>query len=34
MRRLIAIRKRYPVFGRGTIEFLHPSNLAVLAYVR
>jgi maltose alpha-D-glucosyltransferase / alpha-amylase len=34
MRRLIAIRKRYPVFGRGDIEFLHPSNLAILAYVR
>jgi maltose alpha-D-glucosyltransferase / alpha-amylase len=34
MRRLIAIRKRYPVFGRGAIEFLHPSNLTVLAYVR
>ena len=34
MRRLIAIRKRYPVFGRGDIEFLHPSNLTVLAYLR
>jgi maltose alpha-D-glucosyltransferase / alpha-amylase len=34
MRRLIAIRKRYPVFGRGAIEFLHPSNLAVLPYLR
>ncbi len=34
MRRLIAIRKRYPVFGRGGIEFLHPANLAVLAYLR
>jgi maltose alpha-D-glucosyltransferase / alpha-amylase len=34
MRRLIAIRKRYPVFGRGDIEFLHPSNLAILAYLR
>jgi maltose alpha-D-glucosyltransferase/alpha-amylase len=34
MRRLIAIRKRYPVFGRGSIEFLHPTNLAVLAYLR
>jgi maltose alpha-D-glucosyltransferase/alpha-amylase len=34
MRRLIAIRKRYPVFGRGAIEFLHPSNLTVLAYLR
>ena len=34
MRRLIAIRKRYPVFGRGTIEFLHPTNRRVLAYLR
>jgi maltose alpha-D-glucosyltransferase/alpha-amylase len=34
MRRLIAIRKRYPVFGRGSIEFLQPGNLAILAYVR
>jgi maltose alpha-D-glucosyltransferase/alpha-amylase len=34
MRRLIATRKRYAVFGRGGIEFLHPSNLAILAYVR
>ena len=34
MRRLIAIRKRYPVFGRGDFEFLHPSNLAVLPYLR
>jgi maltose alpha-D-glucosyltransferase / alpha-amylase len=34
MRRLIAIRKRYPVFGHGDIEFLHPTNLAVLAYIR
>jgi maltose alpha-D-glucosyltransferase/alpha-amylase len=34
MRRLIAIRKRYPVFGRGAIDFLHPANLAVLAYLR
>jgi maltose alpha-D-glucosyltransferase / alpha-amylase len=34
MRRLIAIRKRYPVFGRGAIEFLHPNNLAVLPYLR
>src|SRR4029079_10365500 len=34
MRRLIAIRKRYPVFGHGGIEFLHPSNLAILAYTR
>src|SRR3979411_1624890 len=34
MRGLLPIRKRYPVFGRGDIEFLHPTNLAVLAYLR
>src|SRR5207245_2650194 len=34
MRRLIAVRKRYPVFGRGRIEFLLPANTKVLAYVR
>ncbi len=34
MRRLIAIRKRYPVFGRGEMEMLHPSNMTVLAYIR
>ena len=34
MRRLIAIRKRYQAFGRGTIEFLDPTNQAILAYMR
>ncbi len=34
MRRLIATRKRYRAFGRGTIEFLHPDNRKVLAFVR
>jgi maltose alpha-D-glucosyltransferase/alpha-amylase len=34
MKRLIALRKRYPAFGRGTIEFLHPSNRKVLAFIR
>src|SRR5215510_3118220 len=34
VRRLIAIRKRYPAFGRGTIEFLAPTNQRVLAYLR
>lgn len=34
MRRLIAVRKRYRAFGRGTIEFLRPRNEKVLAYVR
>ena len=34
MRRIIALRKRFKAFGRGTIEFLHPTNRKVLAYVR
>jgi maltose alpha-D-glucosyltransferase/alpha-amylase len=34
MRRLIGVRKRSAVFGRGTIEFLRPRNQAVLAYLR
>jgi maltose alpha-D-glucosyltransferase/alpha-amylase len=34
MKRLIAIRKRSPVFGRGTLEFLSPENRKILAYIR
>ena len=34
MRRLIAIRKKYPVFGRGSITFLGAENKSILAYVR
>jgi maltose alpha-D-glucosyltransferase/alpha-amylase len=34
MKRLIALRKDSQVFGRGTIEFLHPENRKVLAFVR
>jgi maltose alpha-D-glucosyltransferase/alpha-amylase len=34
MRRMIAVRKRYKAFGRGTLEFLHPENLRVLPYIR
>ena len=33
-RRMTAVRKRNPVFGRGSIEILHPANLKVLAFVR
>jgi maltose alpha-D-glucosyltransferase/alpha-amylase len=33
-KRLLALRKRYPAFGRGTCEFLSPDNPRVLAYVR
>ncbi len=34
MRNMIALRKLFRVFGRGTIEFLRPENRKVLAYVR
>ena len=34
MRRLIALRKRYQAFGRGTLEFLHPDNRKILAFLR
>lgn len=34
MKRLLAVRKRYQAFGRGTITFLHPENLKVLVYLR
>ncbi len=34
MRRLIALRKRHQVFGRGTIEILAPDNPHVLAFLR
>ncbi|MGZ7079839.1 MAG: putative maltokinase, partial [Thermoanaerobaculia bacterium] len=34
MKRLIAIRKRYRAFGRGTMEFIHTDNRKVVAYVR
>ncbi|AXW63665.1 maltose alpha-D-glucosyltransferase (plasmid) [Ralstonia solanacearum] len=33
-RRMLATRKRHRVFGRGSIQFLHPANRKVLAYVR
>jgi maltose alpha-D-glucosyltransferase/alpha-amylase len=34
MRNMIALRKLFKVFGRGTIEFLQPKNHKVLAYLR
>ena len=33
-KRLIALRKQYKAFGRGTLEFLTPANQHVLAFVR
>jgi maltose alpha-D-glucosyltransferase / alpha-amylase len=34
MKRLIAQRKQWKAFGRGTLEFLNPDNRRVLAFVR
>jgi maltose alpha-D-glucosyltransferase / alpha-amylase len=34
LKRLVALRKRYRAFGRGTIEFLQPENRKILAFVR
>jgi len=34
MRNMIALRKLFRVFGRGTLEFLNPANRKVLAYLR
>ena len=34
MKRIIAQRKQFKAFGRGTLEFLHPPNNKVLAFVR
>ncbi|HVM39434.1 MAG TPA: putative maltokinase, partial [Acidimicrobiia bacterium] len=33
-KRLIALRKQHRVFGRGELDFLHPENSKVLAFVR
>ncbi len=33
-RNMIALRKLFQVFGRGKLEFLHPENRKILAYVR
>ncbi len=34
MKRMIALRRRHQVFGRGTLEFLTPDNPKILAYLR
>jgi maltose alpha-D-glucosyltransferase/alpha-amylase len=33
-RNMIALRKIFQVFGRGSLQFLHPENRKVLAYIR
>jgi maltose alpha-D-glucosyltransferase/alpha-amylase len=34
MRRAIAVRRQYPVFGRGGYRLLYPKNRKILAYLR
>ncbi|HTI29926.1 MAG TPA: maltose alpha-D-glucosyltransferase [Methylomirabilota bacterium] len=34
MRRILGVRREYPAFGRGSLEFLAPENKRVLAYLR
>jgi maltose alpha-D-glucosyltransferase/alpha-amylase len=34
MKNLIGLRKLFPAFGQGSLEFLAPANRKVLAYVR
>jgi maltose alpha-D-glucosyltransferase/alpha-amylase len=33
-RNMIALRKLFQVFGRGTLRFLNPENRTILAYIR
>ncbi len=33
-RNMIALRKLFQVFGRGSLKFLHPENRKILAYLR
>lgn len=34
MKRMIALRKRHPAFGRGSLQMLAPENRKVLAFLR
>ncbi|HSH22096.1 MAG TPA: maltose alpha-D-glucosyltransferase, partial [Candidatus Caenarcaniphilales bacterium] len=34
MKRLIALRKQHPAFGRGSLTFLHPDNRRIVAFMR
>ena len=34
MKNLIGLRKLFPAFGLGSLEFLHPANRKVIAYIR
>ncbi len=34
VKRMLAVRSRYPLFGRGEIRLLYPKNRKVMAYLR
>ncbi|HEX3349865.1 MAG TPA: maltose alpha-D-glucosyltransferase [Acetobacteraceae bacterium] len=34
MRRMLAVRKQFPAFGRGRLRFLYPGNRKIFAYLR
>ncbi len=34
MRRMLAVRKSHPAFGRGVLRFLYPGNRKIFAYLR
>ena len=34
MRRMIAVRKQHPAFGRGSMTLIYPRNRKILAYLR
>lgn len=34
MKRMIAVRQRHPLFGRGEIQLLYPKNRKMLAFIR
>jgi len=34
MKRMIAVRKQYPAFGRGDTRFLNPDNGRILSFIR
>jgi len=34
MRRMLAVRRRFAAFGRGTLRFLYPGNRKILAFLR
>ena len=34
MKRMVALRRQHPVFGRGSLEFIRTDNRKVLTYVR